>query len=126
MLELRAVIEWLVIYLALSIPFSALLKNEKTVRNIFDDHIKQAESEVTFRTPRFMGIDKFHVVRMAIDAVEKVRKAIRKEVSTRQRLRLKDDRFTLLKRNHELSDSEQDKLLAWTTHFPELGRAYQL
>lgn len=172
--------------------------DEKTVRNIFHDHIIKIESDIKFEAPVFMGIDeikvvgkpravitnvqknclydmlpsrrkdslveyfsnmknsdrvklvaidmwrpyrdvvercmpnavividKFHVVRMANDAIEKVRKSIRKEVSTRQRLKLKNDRFTLLKRNASLSEFEIDKLQEWTVAFPSLGEAYQL
>ncbi len=40
-------------------------------------------------------VDRFHVERMANDALEKVRKAVRKGLPTRHRLKLKDDRHLL-------------------------------
>lgn len=39
-------------------------------------------------------VDSWHVVRMANDALETVRKKIRKDLNTRQRLKLKDDRLS--------------------------------
>lgn len=47
-------------------------------------------------------IDKFHVVRMANNAVEKCRKEIRASLPANQRRDLKNDRFLLLKREHQL------------------------
>merc|ERR1712000_293443 len=56
-----------------------------------------------------MGIvvDKFHVVRMANDALERVRKGLRKELKPSQSRTLKGDRKILLKRAHEVSDRER-------------------
>ncbi len=47
-------------------------------------------------------VDKFHVVRMANDALERVRKGLRKELKPSQSRTLKGDRKILLKRAHEL------------------------
>ena len=52
-------------------------------------------------------VDKFHVVRMANEALEKVRKGLRKELKANQRRTLKGDRKTLLKRAHDVSDRER-------------------
>ncbi len=68
--------------------------------------------------------DRWHVVRMANDALEKVRKAIRKTLDTRTRLRLKDDRHILLMRWHKLTEDERAKLEGWKTPFPALVDAY--
>lgn len=68
--------------------------------------------------------DKFHVTRMANEALERVRKAIRKGLDTRTRLKLKDERFILLKRKSNLSPAEQDKLTEWGALFPDLLSAY--
>lgn len=38
-------------------------------------------------------VDRFHIQRMANDALEKLRKRIRKDLPARQRLKLKDERF---------------------------------
>ena len=55
-------------------------------------------------------VDKFHVVRMANEALERVRKDIRKGLDTRTRIKLKDERFVMLKRSHNLSEEEKAKL----------------
>ena len=74
---------------------------------------------------RMVVADRFHVVRMANDSIEKVRKGIRKGLETKDRIKLKDDRFVLLSREHNLSDKERAKLEKWTEMFPALGAAYK-
>ncbi|MBL3598556.1 MAG: ISL3 family transposase [gamma proteobacterium endosymbiont of Lamellibrachia anaximandri] len=69
-------------------------------------------------------VDKFHVVRMANDAMEAVRKAVRKNLSSRERRTLMHDRFVLLKRLHDLTDEEYLKFSSWVENFPLLGKAY--
>jgi transposase len=71
-------------------------------------------------------IDKFHVVRMANDAVEKVRKSLRESLTPKQRRGLMHDRFVLLKRERDLNDKERLLLSGWMANYPELGEAYRL
>jgi transposase len=71
-------------------------------------------------------IDKFHVVRMANDALEKVRKSLREQLTTKQRRGLMHDRFVLLKRERDLNDRERLLMDGWTKNYPELGLAYRL
>lgn len=70
-------------------------------------------------------VDKFHVVRMANDALEKVRKGLRKELKPSQSRTLKGDRKILLKRAHEVSDRERLIMETWTGAFPRLLAAYE-
>jgi transposase len=69
-------------------------------------------------------IDKFHVVRMANEALETIRKAQRAQLTTKERRGLMRDRFVLLKRRHDLTDKEYLKLSGWTANYPMLGAAY--
>lgn len=71
-------------------------------------------------------IDKFHVVRMANDALEKVRKSLREQLTPKQRRGLMHDRFVLLKRERDLNDQERLLMDGWTKNYPELGLAYRL
>lgn len=71
-------------------------------------------------------VDKFHVVRMANEAVEKVRKRVRKSLDNKMRLKLKNERFVLLKRHHDLTEADKKNLVKWTELFPDLGVAYSL
>lgn len=73
---------------------------------------------------RLIVADRWHVVRMANEAMEKVRKLIRKSLDTRTRLKLKDDRFLLLARRRGLDESQRDLLDRWFAQFPALGAAY--
>ena len=71
-------------------------------------------------------IDKFHVVKMANEAMEKARKALRAELSTKERRGLMHDRFVLLKREADLTDKERLLLDGWCLNFPSLDAAYRL
>ncbi|OIQ80722.1 transposase [mine drainage metagenome] len=71
-------------------------------------------------------IDKFHVVKMANEAMEKVRKSYRETLTPKQRRGLMHDRFVMLKRESELSDKEALLLSGWLNNYPELGLAYEL
>ena len=69
-------------------------------------------------------IDKFHVVRMANEALEVIRKSHRAKLTTKERRGLMHDRFVLLKRRHDLTDQEYLKFSGWVANYPILGEAY--
>jgi len=71
-------------------------------------------------------IDKYHVMRMGNQAVEAIRKQIRKELDTKARRQLKNDRFLMLKRRKDLNPLEQLTLESWTLNYPRLKQAYEL
>jgi transposase len=71
-------------------------------------------------------IDKFHVVKMANEALERIRKSFRESLSPKQRRGLMHDRFVLLKRESELNDREILLLSGWLNNYPELALAYRL
>ena len=71
-------------------------------------------------------IDKFHVIKMANEAMEKARKGIRADLDLKQRRGLMHDRFVLLKRQSDLTDKEAFNLDGWTKNYPVLGEAYRL
>ena len=37
--------------------------NEKTIRNIFRDHVNELEATLRFETPKWMGIDEIHLIK---------------------------------------------------------------
>src|SRR5690625_3261228 len=72
-------------------------------------------------------IDKFHVVKLANEALEKIRKANHQNVSAKERRQLIIDRYVLLTSRKDLNDfDDQIKLQIWTDMFPLLGQAYEL
>lgn len=73
---------------------------------------------------RLIVVDKFHVLRMANEGLERVRKRIRKGLDQKTRLKLKNERFVLLKRKSALSEDEKKDARKWFSLFPELGCAY--
>jgi transposase len=70
-------------------------------------------------------VDRFHVERMANDALERVRKAVRRGLNTRQRLKLKDDRHVLLARFDRLNVAQKGLCQAWFQEFPILAHAHR-
>ena len=70
-------------------------------------------------------IDKFHVVRMANECLETVRKEIRGNLTIKQRRGLMHDRFILLKREANLEGFDRINLESWTKNYPALGAAYR-
>jgi len=79
---------------------------------------------------QFLGklivVDKSHVIRMANEALEKVRKRIRKELEAKERIKLKNEQFVLLKRCGTLTEKETAQFEKWSKLFPELKIAYEL
>lgn len=71
-------------------------------------------------------IDKFHVVRMANQALETIRKQLREGLTPKERRGLMHDRFILPKRRKDLSEMEKITLDLWTENYPSLGIAYEL
>lgn len=71
-------------------------------------------------------VDRFHIQRMANEALEKLRKRLRKTLPERQRLKLKDERFLLLRRRQDLKPESMAALLEWFQRFPQLGEAHAL
>ncbi len=73
---------------------------------------------------RLMIVDKFHVIKMAHDALDEVRKDSGKRRTREERIKLKDERFLLYKRKEDLTDVESDRLKVWFKIFPLLKQAY--
>jgi transposase len=71
-------------------------------------------------------VDRFHIQRMGNEALEAIRKQIRKTLPERKRLALKDERFLLLARQHNLSPAQADRMLSWFRDFPQLSEAHAL
>lgn len=68
--------------------------------------------------------DRFHVVRMANDALERVRKRAKRGLDEKTRRKLTHEQYILLSRFENLSDQDKDQLLEWTKLFPALGVAH--
>lgn len=69
-------------------------------------------------------VDKFHVVKMANEALDTLRQALKLELKPNQRRQLKSDRKLLLKREKKLTDYQKWLRDTWLGSFPELLQAY--
>jgi transposase len=74
---------------------------------------------------RLIVVDKFHLVRMGNEGLERVRKKIRRTLNQSTRIKMKNDRFVLLKRESRLTDEEREKAEKWFVLFPKLRLAYE-
>lgn len=81
----------------------------------FISGVKEAfpAAEITF--------DRFHVVKLLNEAMDKVRKAERKEHEA-----LKGHKYTFLKNHENLSETKQQELAEMIRLYPTLGEAYRL
>ncbi len=70
--------------------------------------------------------DKYHVLRLANEIVETVRKSLRATLSPAQARQLKQDRKILLKRERDLTPHQRMILESWTGFVPVLSDLYQL
>jgi transposase len=71
-------------------------------------------------------IDKFHVVRMASQSMEAVRKSIRGGLDDKSRRKMMHDRFILLRRLKGLEDNQVETMESWFKLFPLLKTAHEL
>ena len=71
-------------------------------------------------------VHKFHVVRMGNVALEMHRKAIRRTLNSRQRVKLMRDRFILLSARPTSPPRNAELMGPWFESFPTLGLAYEL
>jgi transposase len=107
------------------LPYFRNLKDKKNIEIVTMDMWSVYRQVVAAQLPgRFVVVDKFHVLRMANDALERVRKRIRRELAPKTRIKMKNERFVLLKRLHDLDDEDKQKLQAWSSLYPALGAAH--
>ncbi|WP_339678270.1 ISL3 family transposase [uncultured Zhongshania sp.] len=86
----------------------------------YRDAVKQVFPQAT------IVVDRFHAARMANEAMEKARKAVRGDLTPKQRRTLKGDRKLLLKHERDLSDRERLFVESWVNAFPELHECWKL
>ncbi len=71
-------------------------------------------------------IDKFHVVRMANTAVDRVRIRVQKAKDRATRVEWKRSKLMLVKRPQNLSDKQRLNLMMWLDNEPEVAEAYRI
>lgn len=103
------------------------LKGKDEVQYVAMDMWRPYKTAVNTVLPQAtVVIDKFHIVKMANEALEKVRRSMRADLTLKQKRGLMHDRFVLLKRERDLNDKERFNLDGWVKNYPLLGEAYRL
>lgn len=100
-------------------------KNPKNIKIVTMDMWRPYRDAVAAVLPHaVVVIDKFHVVKMANEAVEKGRKDLHGKMDKEQIKRLKKDRYLMLKRRRDLDATQEFLLSGWTENFPDLADLY--
>lgn len=108
------------------ISFLKRLKNPRNVWYVTMDMWQPYKEAVYLALPHAkIVIDKFHVVKMANEALDKVRKSLKEQLGKRN-INLKKERFILLKRAKDLGFKEQVFRDAWFSEYPRLKEAYDI
>lgn len=103
------------------------LKNKEDIRYVAMDMWNPYRDAVKGVLPdASIVVDKFHLVRMANEAMEAIRKSLRASLQPNQRRRLMHDRFILLKRQRDLTLHESLLLQTWIGIHSELEAPYRL
>lgn len=71
-------------------------------------------------------VDKFHVVRMANQALDSVRKSLKDKMTPKERRTLMRERYILLKRKHDLNERDVFLLETWLGNISDLKEAHEL
>lgn len=69
-------------------------------------------------------IDRFHVIKLASEAVEAVRRGLRDGMNTYIRRQMMRSRYLLLRRANQLTEQDVATLEDWLVKFPQLAHAY--
>jgi len=108
-------------------PYFTALPNKRNVRAVVADMWRPYHDIAKeFFPERPVVVDKFHVVRMANNGLDIIRKRVGRSRTKQERIELKDVRFLLAKRSQDLSAEETDRVNAWLSRFRDLRRAYRI
>jgi transposase len=108
------------------IRFLSAIPDKETVKMVAMDMWQPYRDAVHLVLPHAkIVVDKFHVVRMANEAMERIRKAHRLTLTTKSRLQLKDDRWILLRNREKLPALKLMIMETWFDRFPDLKAAYE-
>jgi transposase len=104
------------------------LKQPDRIRAIVSDLWRPYREAVQLVLPdATLVADKFHVLKLATSALEKLRKEISAGLTETKRKTLKmHDRYLLLRRKHDLKPEELFVLESWIKNIPLLGQGYEL
>jgi transposase len=109
------------------LTYLSRLRDQERIEVVTMDMWKPYRDSVREVLPKaVVVVDKFHVVRMASQCLDAVRKKIREGMTAVQRRKLVRERFLLLRRPKDLVGMDKLKLDAWLANLPELKAAYDL
>ncbi len=106
------------------IQYLRQLKQPDRIRTVVSDLWQPYREAVQMVLPSAVLVaDKFHVLKLATSALEKLRKDISAGLTETLKMH---DRFLLLRRKHDLKPEELFVLESWIKNIPLLGMGYEL
>lgn len=108
------------------IKYLSEMKDRERVKVVAMDMWNPYRDAVRLVLPKAqIVVDKYHVVRMANEALERIRKEHRLTLPPKGRLQLKDDRWILLRNAEDLAAHKRMIMETWFDRFPTLKMAYE-
>jgi len=110
------------------IQYLRQLKRPERIHTVVSDLWQPYREAIQLVLPNATLVaDKFHVLKLATTALEKLRKEISISLTATQRKTLTmHDRYLLLRRKHDLKPEELFVLESWIKNIPLLGQGYEL
>lgn len=108
-------------------PYFEVLPDKDNVEAIVADmHRPYHDLAAQFFPGVPVVVDRFHVVRMATRAMEKVRKKVSRSRTPEQRKQLMNERRLFAMRQADLQPHQAEAILPWLKEFPIMLEAYRL
>ncbi len=109
------------------IRFLHSLEHQEKITHVAIDMWKPYREAVHEVLPHaIVVVDKYHVIRMGNESLERVRRSLNATLPGKVRIGLKHDRKLLTMREHELNDQLHLIVSGWLRSFPLLEAAYKL
>lgn len=109
------------------VPYFEAMRDREKVEVVCQDMYDPYRSISRHFFPKAqVVIDKFHVVMMANEAIERARRRNADTLSLTDRRILKQQRSLFERRFYTLSETEQGKVTSWLDRLPRLAEAYRI
>ena len=109
------------------VPFLHSLPNPEKIQAASTDMYRPYREAIQEVLPNVIHVvDKYHIVRMGNEALERVRRRLKDTIPGKLNLQLKRERKLLTMRQHELTDFQWLAVSGWLNNFPQLKLAYEL
>ena len=109
------------------VEFLKSLPNQEKIKAASTEMYRPYREAIQEVLPHLIHVvDKYHIIRMGNEALERVRRRLKDTIPGKLNLQLKRERKLLTMRQHELTDFQWLAVSGWLNNFPQLKTAYEL